>query len=231
MNMSNIPIFLVRFENEISFHEIPLFRGAILNALEGKADILYHNHMEDNKFRYSYPLIQYKRIHKKAAILCIGKGVEVIGEFLASQKYLMELGNRPIQLEIESINSKKFLIQVCDSVFRYRIRNWIALNSDNYIKYKEMDEISSRIAFLESILIGNLLSLAKGLGIDIDKEIMCKLLAINEPRIVYVKETKMMTFDAEFKTNLSIPDYAGVGKHVSLGFGTVVRVYNDNNEK
>lgn len=231
MNTHNIPILLVRFENEISFHEIPFFRGAILNALEGKADLLYHNHMDNHKFRYSYPLIQYKRIHKKAAILCVAKGVEAIGEFLASQKFSMVIGSRSVQLEIESINSKKFLIQVWDSVFRYRIRNWIALNSENYQKYIEMDEISSRITFLESILTGNLLSLAKGLGIDIDKEIVCKLLSINDPRLMNIKETKMMAFDVEFKTNLSIPDYVGIGKHSSIGFGTVVRIYNDNKEK
>ena len=40
-----------------------------------------------------------------------------------------------------------------------------------------------------------------------------------------------MAFDAVFKSNLSLPDYMGIGKHVSLGFGTVVRIYNENNEK
>jgi hypothetical protein len=34
-----------------------------------------------------------------------------------------------------------------------------------------------------------------------------------------------MSFDAEFKTNVSLPDYIGLGKGVSLGMGTVVRKY------
>ena len=46
------------------------------------------------------------------------------------------------------------------------------------------------------------------------------------PKIVTAKGVKMLAFDVEFKTNLSIPDYMGIGKHVSLGYGTVVRNYD-----
>ncbi|MBO4531848.1 MAG: hypothetical protein J5767_14555 [Paludibacteraceae bacterium] len=42
---------------EIQQKEVPLFRGAVLNSLGGKANILAHNHLEDNKLRYSYPPI------------------------------------------------------------------------------------------------------------------------------------------------------------------------------
>jgi transketolase N-terminal domain/subunit len=33
----------------------------------------------------------------------------------------------------------------------------------------------------------------------------------------------MTMFDAEFLTNVSIPDYAGLGKGVSVGYGMAVR--------
>lgn len=227
---NTIQIFLVKFQNEISFREVPLFRGAILNALDGQADVLYHNHTGDSTFRYSYPLIQYKRIQKKAAIFCIGEGVEAIGHFLAAQKFGIQLGERSVQLAIETVYPKRNLVQTWDSTFRYHLRNWLALNSENYQKYKELDEMTTRISFLENILIGNLLSFAKGMKIDIKEQIVCKMLSLDEPRLISVKGVKMMAFDAEFKTNLSLPDYMGIGKHVSIGYGTVVRVYNNNNE-
>ena len=66
---------------------------------------------------------------------------------------------------------------------------------------------------------------------DIEKEITCKLLSLKDFRLIKAKGVKMMTFDAEFKANISLPDYIGIGKHVSLGFGTVVRIYNENNIK
>lgn len=231
---TSVQVFLVQFRNEIMFHEIPLFRGAVLDALGNDAEVLYHNHTGDQTFRYSYPLIQYKRIHKKAAIFCIGDGVEAIGQFLAAQKFDLYLGERPVQLSIETVCPKRNLVQTWDTTFRYYLRNWLALNSENYQRYKALDEITARISFLENILIGNLLSFAKGMKIDIQNQIVCKMLTLNEPRLVRVKNVNVMAFDAEFKSNLSLPDYMGIGKHASIGYGTVVRVDgnrgNKNNE-
>lgn len=227
MKNAYIQIFLVKFKNEISFHEISLLRGSILKSLGEDVEILFHNHADEKSFRYSYPLIQYKRIHKKAAIFCIGDGVEAIGQFLASKNFSVMLGERPVHLEIDTVYPKRNLLQTWDSTFKYHLRNWLPLNSENYRKFIEMDGIAERITFLEQILIGNLLSFAKGMDIMIEKEITCKLLSLSEPSLVRVKGVKMMSFDAEFKTNLSLPDYMGIGKHVSIGFGTIVRVYNE----
>lgn len=228
MKTKSIQTFVVKFSNELAFGEIPLFRGAVINSLGANPELLFHNHTGDNTYRYSYPLIQYKRIHKKAAIFCIGEGVDVMGEFLSANNFSIMLGERPVKLTIEAVSPKRTLVQTWDSVFRYHLRNWLSLNSDNYLKLKDLDEYSARIAFLENILIGNLLSFAKGMKIDIQKEITCKLLSLSEPRLINVKGVKMMAFDTEFKTNLSLPDYMGIGKHASIGFGTIVRAYSEN---
>ena len=131
-----------------------------------------------------------------------------------------------MQLEIESVTPKTYVVQVWDSEFKYRIRNWLPLNTENYKKYIQLEAISDKVIFLEKILIGNILSFAKGMGIDIQNEISCKMITISEPKPIKAKDVKMMAFDAEFKTNISLPDYMGLGKHASLGFGTVVREYN-----
>ena len=220
---------IIRFNNEIAFSEVPLLRGAVLNAMGDDVALLFHNHMEDG-FRYAYPLIQYKRINKKAAIVCVGDGVDTIAQLFSDSSFDIKLGDRPLLLEIERINPIRPMIQVWDTTFKYRLRNWLALNSDNYIRYSEIEEYSERILFLEKVLIGNLLSFAKGLGITLDKEILCKILSINEPRLCIVKGIKMMSFDVDFKTNVSIPNFVGLGKHVSIGYGTVVRIVENNNK-
>ncbi len=226
MTNSYINTLLVKFDNEISFNEISLFRGAVLNSIGKDVELLFHNHT-DVGFRYSYPLIQYKRIHKNAAILCIGDGVEAIGQFFEKEHFLANLGTRPVQLSIKSIIPQRTLIQIWDATFRYYLRNWLPLNSENYEKYKRIDGVAERVVFLEKILVGNILSFAKGLDINIEKEIECKLILFREPRLVFVKNIKVMSFDVEFKTNLSLPDYIGIGKHSSIGFGTIVRAYNN----
>ena len=226
----SVQTFVVKFNNEIASREIPLLRGAVLHALGDNAELLYHNHTGVGSYRYSYPLIQYKRIHKKAAIFCIGDGVEAIGQFLSAQNFSVTLGHRPVQLSIEAVSPKRNLVQTWDTTFRYHLRNWLPLNSDNYQEYMALDDLASRIAFLEKVLIGNLLSFAKGVGISVKEQIQCKLLSIKEPRLVTVKNVKMMAFDVEFKSNLSLPDYMGLGKHVSIGYGTVVRIYNNDKQ-
>ena len=46
----------VYYDANISSKEIPYFRGAVLKSMGGKANILYHNHIDTGSFRYSYPL-------------------------------------------------------------------------------------------------------------------------------------------------------------------------------
>ncbi len=224
MMRRSINVFLIKFKNEIAFTEIPLLRGAVLNLLGSDAELLFHNHTSDTTFRYSYPLIQYKRIRKKAAILCIGEGVETIGKLLNAQDYEISLGNRSLRLDIENISPKRNIVQTWDSTFHYYLTNWLALNSTNYQEYMAMDNLSDRIDLLERILVGNLLSFAKGVGIEIEQQIICKLISFEEPRLVKVKGVKVMSFNCEFTTNMSLPDYMGIGKHASIGYGTVVKI-------
>lgn len=73
--MNNINTLLVQFKNEISRREIPIFRGCVNSTMEN-ANILFHNHINDDELRYRYPLIQYKQINKCASIVCIGEGTD-----------------------------------------------------------------------------------------------------------------------------------------------------------
>ena len=94
-----LTILIVKFNNEITPQEIQSFRGAVVASLNEK-DILFHNHME-NGVAYHYPRIQYKRIHKKAAIVCVKEGVKSIGELFCSGNYHYVIGEREVDMQIE----------------------------------------------------------------------------------------------------------------------------------
>lgn len=222
-----VHVLTIQFQNVISWSEIPFLRGAIIQALHGQASVLYHNHTVDS-YRYAYPLIQYKRIRNKAALFCLKEGTEAIGDFLSEGNFACQLGDRLVEMEIEKVFSKKYTVQIWDSVFRYRISRWLPLNTENYRKYREIDECVEKISFLENILIANLLSFTKGIGIHIESEIQCKFSSLSEPYQVTNKHVKLMAFDAEFKTNISLPDYVGIGKNASIGYGVVTRINNEN---
>ena len=228
---NRIDVFVIRFNNELRFNEVPLLRSGVLSIMQHNANVLFHNHTADDGFRYSYPLIQYKRINRKAAIVCFGEGCSTVGEFFATQNMKFMMGEQLVELNLERLQPRKFVIQVWDTMFTYTLRKWLPFNQDNYRKYTSIEGVAEKALFLQNILIGNMLSMTKGLGIHIDKEILCNITEVSSPRIVRAKGVKLMSFDIEFKSNLSIPDYAGIGKHASIGYGTIVKKRNNNKDE
>lgn len=200
-----------------------MFRGAIVKAVEQSGIDLFHNHTDEGLI-YRYPLIQYKRIHQKAAIVCIGEGTEAIGQFFSSCNFNVNIGDRHVELEVESIKANKTLVQVWDSMFCYTIRKWLPFNKENYEQYLKLESLAEKYAMLERLLIGNILSFAKGVGIQFDKQVECKITEVSDPFSIMHKGVKLMGFDVSFKTNVSLPDFIGLGKGVSVGKGMVKRM-------
>ena len=219
---ARIKLLVVRFKNPLRQTEIRFFRGAVLDRVCGTPhDEFFSGHTEEG-LRYSYPLIQYKRIGGKAALVCIGDGVEAIGEFFSSCDFDLQIGNRePEHFEIDSVDAKQILVQAWDDTFRYTLRKWLPFNSNNYNEFLQLEGLAARAEFLQRILVGNILSMCKGLGIRLERDITCEILKMEAPRLELYKGVKMMSFDVEFKTNVSLPDFCGLGKGTSLGMGMV----------
>ena len=225
-----INILKILFRNELRPHEVALFRGAVINALDEK-NVLFHNH-EGDTFRYSYPLIQYKIIGGKAALVCVGEGTTAVGEFFASGNFDVVLGDRNERLELERIEPRRFNVQVWDQMFNYRLRRWLPLNTENYKKYQDCESLAERCVLLENILKGNILSMGKGLGINFDKQVKCSISKLDEPYQVTVKDVKLMCFNIEFSCNVSLPAHVGLGKHASLNCGIVQpKIIREKDEK
>ena len=224
--MQRIRTLLIQFDNDIDVHEVPLFRGAIIHSLNNKLT-LFHNHTKDG-YRYRYPMIQYKRIRKKAALFCIGEGVDQVGELFCSFTPQIRIGNREVELKVESITPSNFLVQQWDTPYSYRLRRWLPLNTDNYIKYESLDSLSEKISFLENILVANILSFSKGINLFLKDKVVCKITNILNQKSVKLKGVKLLAIDLEFKCNVSLPNYMGLGKSASLNFGTLTRFYQQD---
>ena len=221
---NRVQTFIIRYTNEIKFSNLPQLRSAILKAMQYEANVLFHNHIDKEKLRYAYPLIQYKRINKRAAILCMNDGVNVIGEFLSKNSATIELDGTPVTLSIDNVTPRTTTIQAWeDVVFRYNVRRWLPFNSENYEKFRNTESYIERVALIEKILTANILSFFKGAGVTLERNIECNILNLSEPQLLRFKNTKLMAFDVYFSSNVTLPDYIGIGKHVSVGFGTVVQ--------
>ena len=217
-----LPILIVQFINEITPQEIQLFRGAVIASLNEK-NTLFHNHSESGVV-YRYPRIQYKRIHKKAAVVCVKEGIKSIGEFFCADTYNYKIGEREVDMRIESINTYHTDIDFCDEAHRYRLFNWLPLNSENYKEYQAIEGMAQRITFLEEKLVGNLLSFFTEMGFRAEQQIELHITDITGQRLAHYKGVKLMAFDIEFKVNLILPQYIGLGKSASVGFGTLTKI-------
>ena len=227
--MQKTRVLTIRYHNNLSQKEIPLFRGAVITAMDGTADILFHNHNGD-ALVYHYPLIQYKRINHCAAIVAIDSGADALGQFLSSGVTRLQIGEREDEFKVTDVKASNCLIQVWDGEFEYHLRKWLPFNSENYREYKTIEDLSLKVQFLEKILVGNILSFAKGIGVSLESNVSCIIKSMDNQHAVIYKGVKMMSFDIVFKTNVSLPDFVGIGKGVSLGFGMVTRINNKKSE-
>lgn len=227
--MKYVRTLTVITDAEIRQNEIPLFRGAVINSLGEHPNVFFHNHLDDDKFRYSYPLIQYKRLEKKAAIVCVEEGVDIIGQFLTEVNGTLAVGERQITCNTGRIQPARILVQTWQEMFSYHVSRWLPLNSKNYQLYQNLEGVVEKTMFLENILKGNLLSMLKGLNIHLEKELILKITEIGEPYLLNNKGIKMMAFNADFNCNLSIPNYIGIGKNSSIGCGIIHQLRKDIN--
>ncbi|MEA5110263.1 hypothetical protein SDC9_31899 [bioreactor metagenome] len=220
--MKKIKLLTVTFDTEIRDFEIPAFRGAVVDKV-GRDNILFHNHLDDDKLLYKYPLIQYKTINRKPAIQCIDLGVDEIHKFFEKNSWDLIISDRKLEMKILRLDMNQFTMQVWDKLFNYSIRNWIALNKQNYETYLTLDGLAEKVALLEKILTANILAFAKGINWTVDKPIIVKIKTLSETRDVKLKGRTVLGFNVMFASNVFIPKYIGLGKSVSLGFGIVTK--------
>lgn len=65
---------------------------------------------------------------------------------------------------------------------------------------------------LQRILIGNILSFAKGIEWHIDKPIVLHITDLQAERLSRMKDIKVAVFNIQFTCNVSLPNYIGLGK-------------------
>jgi hypothetical protein len=219
--MPKLRYLKIRFDKRLRSRELPFFRAAVIEATQ-RQSTLFHNHKSNGGVSYRYPMIQYKCTDEKATIICLGEGADDIHFLLSNPSLDLRIGGRQLTFLIEDIGLHYHSLTTGEAWYNYTLQNWQALNQDNFRKYESLESEIERLQFLEKMLLGNLLAIAKTFGVDRStNRIEVKILRQKGQRWLSFKGKKVLTFDLEFKTNLSLPEYIGLGKGVSVGFGNV----------
>jgi len=203
----------------VSPFSIPKLRGSF--ATKYPQFSLIHNHLENEKLHYAYPSIQFKTINGLPTIIGIGKGIDILKEVFMDISDI-QIENKTIEIHEKSIRLDVSEIGQTNIPLSYRFHlPWMALNQKNHKEYKQLNWGEKR-EFLEKILRGNLMSLAKGFGYFIPNIDNIQVQTRVQPVYRNFKNQKMLCFTGEFETNFIIPDFLGIGKQTARGFGTVV---------
>lgn len=180
---------------------------------------LLHQHNAD-KFIYSYPLVQYKMIDRTPTVIGINEGAEVLKEIYDEYDKIKLNGNE-YEIVERGITYRKEDFGISEKLVKYDfVTPWFALNQENYRKYRDFSK-EQQVELLNRNLVGNILSMSKSLDYQVPEKIKCHT-ELHE-RISSLKGNEIIAFKGSFVTNFQIPDYLGLGKSVSRGFGTVRR--------
>jgi hypothetical protein len=227
--LKKLRTLLVTFNNPITQQQITAFRGAIIEKA-GRKNTLFHNHITSDTYLYRYPLIQYKTVYKLPAIYCVDAGVDEIHKLFENKTWTIDLKGEKMDLVVEDLNLKTITLNIWDKPLEYQIQRWQALNEENYRKYQTLNSLTEKIEMLQRILVGNILSFAKGIEWRIDKPIVLNITDLQTERLSRMKDIKVAVFNIQFTCNVSLPNYIGLGKGASTGFGVVKMKRKDDED-
>lgn len=182
-----------------------------------------HHHKADGSLIYRYPCVQYKIVNGAFVLIGFDGGLDIVKNTFHDLK---EINFNGTWKEVLSKGLENYIaifgISPKKNTYSF-ITPWLALNEENYEKYKKIEEKAQKKELLNKILTGNIISMSKSLGYTVEKPIEAKILRIKEVS-VKLKGVKMIGFLGSFSVNFEIPDYFGLGKSVSRGFGTIIKI-------
>jgi len=211
---------LIRFpEIRLAVRDAHKLRGYFGNLFKEHSPLL-HNHYEDGRLRYAYPLVQYKVIDRIPMLTGIGEGAGLLMDlFLKIKEITIE--NRKYPVFSKNIENRIVDLHETSELISYSfVTLWMGLNEKNHNRYLKMSGEEKK-KLLNRILTGNILSLYKGIGFHVQREIL--LTAELKEKKTKFKSIDMLAFSGSFICNAVLPEYVGLGKAVSRGFGTIIK--------
>lgn len=226
LSQTLVPITTVTFP-EISLHtrDGHKLRGYFGELFKEHSPLL-HNHLEqedgadDVKFRYGYPLVQYKVLNHVPTLVGLGEGATLLTQLFLQMREV-QIENETFPVLSKHILHEQAPVGLADDLIEYRFETlWMALNQTNYRDYRRYTEQEQQ-AQLKRVMTGQLLALFRefNLWLDPHERIMVRL-SVQE-RTTQFKNQTMVAFAGSFLTNVILPEGIGLGKAVSRGFGTV----------
>lgn len=208
----------IELDNRLSISDAEKIRGYLGNLFWDNP--YAHQHKPDGSFIYQYPCVQYKIIDGSCLLVSFKEGTELVKKSFHDLQ-IINIAGKWEEIASKGLESFTISFSILSDHLPYSfLTPWLALNEKNYEKYQKLGSWVKKKELLEKILIGNIISMSKSLGYTVPEPIKADIKNMKEVQ-TKLKGTPMLGFLGTFSVNFSIPDYWGIGKSVSRGFGTI----------
>lgn len=186
-----------------------------------------HQHAPDGSLLYRHPLIQTKVIDGEIVITGLDEGALILE--VLPRPCQLPLGQRVVEVVEDKRQTGVVFVGPTEESIEYDfLTSWLPLNQKNHATYLTCSA-DARGDLLSRILIGNILSLSKTIRLNVQTRLKAKQ-SLVPTDFVEPKGVELLGFTGTFAINFSLPDFWGVGKFSSRGFGTLLRRQSDGKE-
>ncbi|MGO1751883.1 MAG: CRISPR-associated endonuclease Cas6 [Psychroflexus sp.] len=217
----NITITKIQFpEIQLKTRDAHKLRGYFGELFKEHSPLL-HNHYQDGSLRYRYPQIQYKIINKTPNLIGLEEGADLLTQLFLKIKEV-NINGKTYPVHTKNISQQQIEIGYSHELHEYKFETlWMGLNQQNYSKFVKFETDKERDAMLNSILTGHILGFFRTFGVALMPEERIMVKHQLQQKSTKFKGQKMLAFKGGFVCNVKLPDYIGLGKSTSRGFGTI----------
>ncbi|MFN8304376.1 MAG: CRISPR-associated endonuclease Cas6 [Saprospiraceae bacterium] len=222
LSEKEVPLHYLRLDAPLQPAEIPRLRR-IINTYVGGENDLFHNHISREQYHYRYPVVQYKSVEGKAALLGISdSGCSAIGHLLQHERFLAIFRQEGMNAHLLAEQTTETLDLLERPMYEYRIEDYIALNDRNLADWRYHRGMVFRAQLLERCLVGHCLKFASAIAWQLPPRSLEISLLDYRATNVRSFDINFLAFRIDFLSNMRLPEWIGLGKAVSHGFGSVL---------
>ena len=177
--------------------------------------------IDKNHHAYFYPRLQYKVVRNSPMIASVVEGCDLLWDLY--EKLGQTNGNlTEWKITERRLIDKKTPFGIIDEYKKYRfLTPWLALPEEDFKIYLTVDD-AGKEKMLTNVIEGHIRSMADSLEYHLNGKLRVKL--IIKPNYIFQRDIHYAGMLGSFIANFEIPNFLGIGKSVSRGFGTIKQV-------
>jgi hypothetical protein len=191
-------------------------RGAVIQRAKRPE---FHQH-DDEGVIYRHPLIRYDVSMGFAELAGLAEGALLLRALPAFEAF--SLGRETVRVRQRTLEMGRVEIGPTPDSIAYAFQTpYLALNQENYYEWERGSDPERR-RLLARIVVGNMLSLSKAIGLHVSERLRAEVnlepcgLQTLKPGV------ELLGFRGSIRINFRLPTRWGIGKSSARGFGTLV---------